>query len=388
MIKQRLSDIYAHKILSIIRDNPGIPRAALQKHTGVRMPTIITILSGLMKKGLILEGKSDEPHLTKGRRSYRLSLNGAFRSSIGIDIMGDVHCALVGFDGTLQKSESIENGPELKDRLAQTVRSFIKETSLARLEGIAVSFPGFADASGHIHFSSAIRGLSSFDFLAHIADENDVRFSIENPPAAIAMEEARLHPDGAFVVVELDEGVGGCIVNNGALYTTDTKREGEIGHLTVPGFDTPCGCGSTGCVESVLRPGAIVDGMKSIVARNTDTLLYYLVKKDIEKIDFELIARASEEGDEVVNKYLRERFAALSVLLRSVILMVNPDRIILTGRLTQLRTMLASVIDMFRKINSNAVLPSLRECPIEVKPYDPTERARLSALSLFGAYFK
>lgn len=46
-------------------------------------------------------------------------------------------------------------------------------------------------------------------------------------------------------------GIGGGLILGGRAVTGPTGNAGHIGHVEVGGFDTPCLCGGTGCVEAV-----------------------------------------------------------------------------------------------------------------------------------------
>jgi glucokinase len=46
-------------------------------------------------------------------------------------------------------------------------------------------------------------------------------------------------------------GIGGGLILHGNTVSGPTGNAGHIGHLQVAGFDDPCGCGGTGCLEAI-----------------------------------------------------------------------------------------------------------------------------------------
>src|ERR1700733_788340 len=46
-------------------------------------------------------------------------------------------------------------------------------------------------------------------------------------------------------------GLGGGLILHGNTVSGPTGNAGHIGHVEVAGFDDPCPCGGTGCVEAV-----------------------------------------------------------------------------------------------------------------------------------------
>ena len=56
---------------------------------------------------------------------------------------------------------------------------------------------------------------------------------------------------GNFMGMVVSTGIGGGLILNGAVVAGPTGNAGHIGHVEVGGFDDPCACGGTGCVEAI-----------------------------------------------------------------------------------------------------------------------------------------
>ncbi|GAD83678.1 ROK family protein [Nocardia asteroides NBRC 15531] len=79
-----------------------------------------------------------------------------------------------------------------------------------------------------------------------------VRFAIDG--ACLVLAEHRvggLRGVANGLALTVSSGVGGGIVADGRVLVGRTGNGGHLGHIVVPGDDTPCGCGGFGCVEAV-----------------------------------------------------------------------------------------------------------------------------------------
>ncbi|RJO76569.1 ROK family protein [Nocardia panacis] len=79
-----------------------------------------------------------------------------------------------------------------------------------------------------------------------------VRLAIDGACLALAEHRSgalRGVPDGLAMTVS--SGIGGGVVLDGRVALGRTGNAGHVGHIVVPGWAAPCGCGGVGCVEAV-----------------------------------------------------------------------------------------------------------------------------------------
>src|SRR5262249_1468116 len=119
--------------------------------------------------------------------------------------------------------------------------------------GILFSVPGLVDErKREILYSPNL----------HWTEEKSLTSLIEkvwDSPAVLIQEERALalghhsaDPEGDdFLLVDFGEGVGGAVMISAGLYTHPLPINGELGHTPVIGNDRKCGCGSTGCLETL-----------------------------------------------------------------------------------------------------------------------------------------
>lgn len=162
-------------------------------------------------------------------------------------------------DGTVagERSVPVAGVPQLSTVLDGVAAAVDELTGGRPLSGLGVGMPGLIDrAAGRVEESPNLPVFNG----ARLADELGRRLSLapetvvlENDANVAALGEARLGAArGArnALVVTLGTGVGGGVILDGKL-RVGAGLAGEIGHVTVDPDGLPCGCGSTGCLETL-----------------------------------------------------------------------------------------------------------------------------------------
>jgi predicted NBD/HSP70 family sugar kinase len=166
------------------------------------------------------------------------------------------------------------------------------------------------------------------------------------------------------VVSAEHRGVGGALVQRGALYTGSSGLAMEAGHVSVDPDGRPCLCGNRGC----LSVEADVDWFLGEAGRRPP--------RDAPALDAAVaVLRAGYPADERVRAAADAVAARLGLGLAGLINVVNPDRVLLGG--------------MYRELL--AVAPQrLREAVTRRSPWGhgariPIERCDLDDAGLIGA---
>ena len=186
----------------------------------------------------------------------------------GVDLGGTtVKCALGAVDGEIVAEKSIatsahEGADSVLARIAAAVDELITEAG-CRPVALGMGVPGLVDiASGVTRFLPNLAGHWRDVPAGKILSEavgcpaqllNDVR-------TATLGELAFGHGRGinTMAFFALGTGVGGGIVVDGRLRLGPLGAAGELGHMTILPDGPPCGCGSRGCVETLVGAPAIV----------------------------------------------------------------------------------------------------------------------------------
>jgi glucokinase len=148
-----------------------------------------------------------------------------------------------------------------------------------------------------------------------------IRFAIDG--ACLALAEHRLGalrgvPDALAMTVS--SGIGGGIVAGGKVLLGRTGNAGHVGHVVVPGWDTPCGCGGRGCVE------AIASGMSSV---------RWAREQGWSGGTGARLAADAHAGDEIAVAALHRAGTALGAAIASAAALLDVDRVVIGGGFAQ-----------------------------------------------------
>jgi predicted NBD/HSP70 family sugar kinase len=239
-------------------------RADLAKAAGISQPTAGKITAELLELGVLeeagLSGPIDEgvaggtPRL--GRPGQLLRLDGQRRRFLAIQLGVSETCL-----SALPVAVKLQDDWKCRVLTQQSPEAWVKEirkvATLAHGEplwGVLVSVPGIVDESrGKVLFSPNLHWLEQVDLLKLLAEVWRFPVVLVQEIRALALGHLTAEPGGEdFFLVDFGQGVGGAVVLDGKLYSPPMPLSGELGHTPVPGNKRRCGCGATGCLETLV----------------------------------------------------------------------------------------------------------------------------------------
>ncbi|HYI32801.1 MAG TPA: ROK family protein [Glaciibacter sp.] len=111
-------------------------------------------------------------------------------------------------------------------------------------------------------------------------------------------------------------GVGGGLILGGHTVTGPSGNAGHIGHIEVGGFDDPCACGGTGCLE------AIASGPKTVAWANAEGWT---------GSTGEQLAEAYAQGDRIAVRAVQRSGRAIGQAIASATNLVDLDLVAIGG---------------------------------------------------------
>lgn len=185
---------------------------------------------------------------------------------IGVDIGGtSIEAVVLDGAGTVV---SRGRRPTLRGEeavIAETTAAVhgVLERAGARPEevsGLGVGVPGAVDAGkGYIEHAVNL-GVTSLDLGPRLRAALGMPVFVENDVNAAALGAFHLRgsgPDGSIALLNLGTGLAGGIVLAGRLWRGRRGVAGEIGHVPLGTSTRRCGCGQTGCLETVCSGSAV-----------------------------------------------------------------------------------------------------------------------------------
>lgn len=322
---------------TMLRSTSAFSRADLAKETGLTKATMSLLVSMLIEHRIVKEG-APLVQSVYGRPSTPLNIAGGSVCGIGIQINTDGYGYIVlDLDGSVVAERWIAH--DLHDADADAlfgeldVMLYEQEKTLRaqnyRIAGVGLALPGLVTEDGHLLMARNLGwedlDLSRFDLIRHF----DVTVANESNMAAVAQlpgyatqrtDEGIVGPNGSFLYVSTDIGIGGAIVRAGRVVTGDHGFAGEIGHLSVQMDGPVCRCGRRGCVEAYAGRRSMVEAAG--VATGNDAA-------SLEAIDE--FTRRVEAGDPVATAVFADAGDAMASMLTSVINLADLDTVIIGG---------------------------------------------------------
>ncbi len=242
-------------------------RADLAKSLGMSQPTAGKIVDALIGLGVIdevdLEAKpqghawnADNGPARMGRPARMLVLNRLMPRFIGVELgvsktgLAPLPFGLDQPDSWAQCINTPDNAPEWLARLKDCPVDILPED----LWGVLVSVPGIVDEqAGRVLFSPNLHWTEKIDLKERLQEIWNVPVALVQEERALALGHQFAGANGEdFLLVDVGDGVGGAVIVSGRLYATPLSISGELGHTPVLGNARRCGCGATGCVETLL----------------------------------------------------------------------------------------------------------------------------------------
>ena len=164
---------------------------------------------------------------------------------------------------------------------------------------------------------------------------NDVRLATLGE---LAFGHGRTVQSMAFFA--LGTGIGGGVVIDGKLRLGSLGAAGELGHQTILPNGPRCGCGNTGCLETLASgPAITAEGVRLLLSGQT-TQLHELVQGDPARVSPKEMAQAALAGDEAVHAALVRAAEYLGIGIANVVSIIHPDLVALGGSVAEIGPLL------------------------------------------------
>lgn len=230
--------------------------------------------------------------------------------------------------------------------IAQVTSLLVTTAARGRLPpaAVCIATAGLINADqGKVVIAPNIPGFRNVVLTTPVAERLGIPAFIENDASAAALGEHRFGAGRGtrhLLHATLGTGIGGGIVIDGRLYRGAKGLAGEIGHIIIDPSGPVCNCGSRGCLEAVVSGVAFAARARSLVATGKSPTLRDLVAgRDPTAEDLYAAARA---GCTLSEAEIRHGGHLLGLGLGSVVNVLNPDAVTLSGGLLRMGEMLVA----------------------------------------------
>jgi N-acetylglucosamine repressor len=349
------------RILRVVRDAGEISRIEIARLTGLHKTTITDLVGKLIRAGFLEETGAVQSRRKVGRRRILLRFRPMAGLVAGVDI-GMTHAvvALTDLNARILHQRSFEypvvaSAHEVLSEVAATIQTLLTSADCSRsqLVGIGIGVQGVVDYPRNVLVVSYNKKAWQGESLSGLLEGKfNVPVYVENDVKTMALGEYLLgaaRGTGHFVHIWVGEGIGAGIMIDGQLLHGITSSAGEIGFNEV-GFPPYCVEKFPLTYRNQVMFGQIL----------TDTNLvesYRRAAGDTTAGDTTVasIARRAAAGDRVARMIIDEFVGMLSMLSINLVNTLNPELIIVGGKLAQNYPALAEMLQ--GKVRADLLTP-------------------------------
>lgn len=329
----------ARMVLKMIYNTDHISRADISRYTQLTRATVSSIVSELMKSGLIQEDGVGLP--AGGKPPILLRMVDDGRHLICVDLANDeFHGAIVNLRGEIKyRLEQPVGGKTGTDALGcafDLVGSLI-DTSDRPILGIGIGNAGVTDSQRGIILQAVNFDWINLPIKRLMEERYKLPAYISNDCHVAALAEYTFSQHKGIknlILVRLGQGIGSGIVINGRLFHGDGYAAGEIGHLVVNDKGDKCTCGNFGCLETVASDKAIIRRAMALSQSNPNSTIDQLLQSQIGTSAAQVICQALESDDTCMHQAVEEAGRYLGVALAYVAAVLNVHKVVLIGSIT------------------------------------------------------
>lgn len=363
----------AGSLLQLLRDGRPRTRAELVSTTGLTRSTITQWMDTLLDKRLI--APTGEAASTGGRPPATFAFRPKARVALAADLgTSRARLAVTDMAGSLLAEDRadlpVSLGPEqVLNWVLERGLSLVKDAGAGtdHLLGLGLALPGQVEhATGDRAKALLPYGWDGFDVIGNLSDRLGRPVLMDKAVNTMAVGEHHLTwPDLSHLLfVRVDDGISCGIISDRRIFRGAYGAAGDLGHVRTPSAgDRPCGCGNTGCLETVASGRAIADSLSSGGVPAADTS------------DVVALVR---EGSTPAVRALRQAGRDIGETLSSAVNLINPSVIAVGGSLALAEGQLLAGI---RQITYQRSLPLTTE-RLSIAPSKAGESASVTGAAV------
>lgn len=327
------------KIINILDQEGECTIPEIAQKINISVPTATSLLTELLKEGLIQDyGKIDA---SVGRRAnlYGLSSNACY--FIGVDVRDHyLNMGLIDFKKNLTLANmhipfKLENTQHSLETLISLLKDFIKksQSSEKNILSICINLTGRINTTSG--YSYSFFHFSENPLASIIEKEIGLKTFLENDSRAMGYGEFHMgvvKNEKDVLFINIDYGIGMGILIDGKVYYGKSGFSGEIGHIPLFNNEIICHCGKKGCLETEASGRALIRLFKEKIKEGLVSSIIN-EKKSIENITLDNIIKGAKQEDVLIIELLSEMGDKLGRGLAVLINLFNAELVVLGGAL-------------------------------------------------------
>jgi len=369
-----MANDYLLTILKQIHHSGKLTRRDIAERLDMSFSLACKLTSELTSMGLITNvgrsesegGRPADLFALNPKAGYMIGLEieSTFQKAVVVNLAGEIVSSLTESTQLVADREIVLN--YLESLVARVL--FHAELQSAPILGLGVGLWALVDSiNGTIDYWTESPGWSTTwkDFPLRQALVS--RFSwhhvvIDDIVRMFGLAEANFgnhrQNDEDFLFVLADSGIGMAIMINDMPYIGESHIAGELGHITIGIGTTPCGCGNTGCLETLVSTNAILERVYQRI--NESPYLETTLPYNNQVLTILDVIKGGESGDKLAYQILTQAGEYLGKGLALVLNLLGPQLVVVGGILATSHPFLDAVKRMIKLQALNKVSSDLR----------------------------
>ena len=343
------------KILELIKERARISRIDISREFDITPAAVGKIINEFLEKKIIIEEREGES--TGGRRPSLLNIN---KEKIG-HVLGVyfaptfVQITCGDIDGSIFSTRRYRLGDLGVEIIEETEKIIEKELKKnKKIKVISVVMNGLVDGEKGISIFSPHYNTKNIPIVDRFQKKFKKKVYIENDVRAMALVEkvfGECKKNYNFVVLNVEEGVGGSIYLNDMLYHGYGSMSGELGHMVVKRNSLEkCSCGKRGCLETEVSNRAIIKKIMTQIRINNQYSSLKKILDEGKKLEIKDVLNGVDERDMLSLSVTGEAIQYIAYAIDMIISVINPEKIILYGEFFQNEYIFNSLLSEIGKI--------------------------------------
>ncbi|KGQ70707.1 transcriptional regulator [Chelonobacter oris] len=337
-------------VYRLIDRHGPISRIQVSEMSGLAAASVTKITRNLLRFGLVKEMEPQES--TGGRRAisivaerekFATVLIRLGRTSVTVATMNLATEVLFKQKYQLQIKQSLAQLEHyLLDLIKEAVAKYLQ--SGGQIIACGITVPGFVDQKTNtIHFMPQLNLKKPWKLAEQIQQAINLPVFVGHDVRALALAESyfgKTKTCNDSILLRIHRGVAAGIILNKELFSGSKNNLGEIGHTQVDPLGRPCKCGHFGCLETLVSNPAIEDTVRQLLEQG-----HHSEWVSLERCDLDSICRAVNQGDPLLVELFQKIGRHIGQVLAVCINVLNPEKIILSGQITQAQKILFPAIE-------------------------------------------
>jgi len=343
-------------IFNYLRRHGPSYRARIARELKMSAPAVSRAVEKLKDEGYVVE--SGNILTSTGKRAALVELNLAYGCVIAVDLMKE-HMKIAAFDmsGNIIKRAAGRRYAESKnviEDLYADIDQFIEQSCgngerLPQPIALSIGVPAAVDSDqGSILGGYLYPSLKDLNLKKEFEDKYEIDVFVGNDVNLGAIAENRLGREDnhrCFVYIDVSDGIGSGVVNNGNLLRGGNGFAGEIGYM-LPSVDDFHAKGST---KGYLEDHASIESIRkqaiAAILAGKPTGMTDLVNGVPESITPNMVFEAAYQGDAVAGEIVSKAVKLLAHTAFTVTLVVDPKEIVFGGDIYEMPHIYQLVIE-------------------------------------------